>query len=350
MRVFTLCALACVDLVWSQSPQPNIAKWDAALEQATKNDSFAGAVLIARNGKPIFRRAYGLADREQNIPNRPETKFRIGSMNKMFTAVVISQLAQRGKLRFSDHVNQYIRDYPNKDLASRVTIEHLLTHTGGTGDIFGPDFVEHRSELNTLADYLTLYGKRGLAYPPRTKWAYSNYGFILLGLIVERVTGQSYYDYVREHVFKPAGMESTDSMPESTTVPDLSIGYTRRGGGPLRPNTDTLPPRGTSAGGGYSTVDDLMRFSQALLNHRLLDQLHTEQLTKGRVTAGYDIQYGHGFFVQKRWFGHGGGAPGMNGELRIYPESHHFVAVLANTDPPAAANIAIRIGDDLLPR
>jgi CubicO group peptidase (beta-lactamase class C family) len=171
-----------------------------------------------------------------------------------------------------------------------------------------------------------------------------------LGRVIEAVSGQSYYDYVREHIFKPAGMKSTDSYPESEQVSDRSIGYTKRGGGPLRPNDDTLPPRGTSAGGGYSTVGDLLRFANALVGHKLLSKEYTELVTTGKVPAAAG-KYAYGFGEQiegaVRMFGHSGGAPGMNGDLRIYPNSGYVVAVLANLDPPAAGRISAFIGDRL---
>jgi D-alanyl-D-alanine carboxypeptidase len=124
-------------------------------------------VLIAHKGKPVFAQAYGLADREHKIPNTLETRFRIGSMNKMFTAVAILQLAQQGKLGLDDPLGKYLTDYPNRDVATKVTIHHLLTHTGGTGDIFGPEFDTHRLELRTLQDYVKLYGNRGLNFRTR---------------------------------------------------------------------------------------------------------------------------------------------------------------------------------------
>ncbi len=129
------------------------------LDQEVAADQFAGAVLIAKNGKPIFTAAYGLADREKKIPNKLGTRFRIGSMNKMFTATSILQLVQAGKIDLNAPLGKYLTDYPNKNVASKVTIHHLLTHTGGTGDFFGPQFDAHRLELRSLKDYVTLYGK-----------------------------------------------------------------------------------------------------------------------------------------------------------------------------------------------
>ena len=316
----------------------------AKLDQEAAADRFSGAVLLAKNGQPIFTAAYGLADREKKIPNKLDTRFRIGSMNKMFTAVSIMQLVQAGKLQLTDPLGKYLTDYPNKNLASKVTIHHLLTHTGGTGDFFGPQFDAHRLELRTLKDYVTLYGKRDLAFEPGSRWEYSNYGFLLLGLVIEKVSGENYYDYVRDHVYKPAGMNSSGSVAEDEIVPDRSIGYMKEDSPKWQPNTDTLPPRGTSAGGGYSTVEDLLRFANALNGHKLLNEHFTDLLTTGKVEGpdGGKYAYGFGDHVADgiRWFGHGGGAPGMNGDLKIFPQSGYVIAVLANMDPPAAGRIS----------
>jgi CubicO group peptidase (beta-lactamase class C family) len=331
-------------------PQPHLSEAEliAALRKKLEEDTaagrFAGAAIVAKDGKPIFAEAYGLADREHKIPNTLTTRFRIGSMNKMFTAVAILQLAQAGKLGLNDPLGKYLTDYPNKDVASQVTIHHLLTHTGGTGDIFGPEFDAHRLELRTLQDYVKLYGNRGLGFAPSSgRWEYSNYGFILLGVVIEKVSGESYYDYVRDHIYKPAGMTSTGSEPENQPVADRSVGYTAMGGSGVHPNTDTLPWRGSSAGGGYSTVEDLLRFANALQQIKLLNAQYTELLTTGKV-PGPIGSYAYGFedhtINGTRCFGHGGGAPGMNGDLRICPGPGYVVAVLSNMDPPTANRIS----------
>jgi D-alanyl-D-alanine carboxypeptidase len=328
-------------------PQLSEGELVAALQKKLQQDAdagqFSGAVLLAKNGKPIFEHAYGMADRERKLPNTLDTRFRIGSMNKMFTAVAVLQLAQAGKLKLDAPFGNYLTDYPNKELASKVTLHELLTHTGGTGDIFGPDFDTHRNELKTLQDYVKLYGNRAAEFPPGNKWEYSNYGFILLGLVVEKVSGQSYYDYVNTHVYEVAGMNNSGSEPEDKTVTNRSVGYTKPPGRKdWQPNTDTLPYRGTSAGGGYSTVGDLLKFANALEQHKLLDAHYEELLTTGKVDEGFG-RYAYGFEDKvvngTRCFGHGGGAPGMNGDLQICPASGYVVAVLANLDPPAARRI-----------
>lgn len=321
-------------------------------ETRAAEDKFSGAVAISKNGKTIFAQAYGLADREKKTPNTLQTQFRMGSMNKMFTATAILQLVQAGKIKLTDPLGQYLADYPNKDVATKVTIHHLLTHTGGTGDFFGPEFDKHRLELKTLQDYVKLYGARGLEFEPGSKWSYSNYGFLLLGIVVEKASGQNYYEYVREHIFKPAGMTSSDSLPEEQAVPGRSVGYMREEGGKgFVPNNDTLPYRGTSAGGGYTTVEDLQRFASGLLNHKLLDGEHFDLLTTGHENTPRGNKYAYGFMDNRedgvRWFGHGGGAPGMNGDLRIFPQSGYVIAVLANLDPPAAERISSYVSERL---
>jgi D-alanyl-D-alanine carboxypeptidase len=331
----------------SQSELVAAARQEISKQAAA--DRFSGDVLVVKDGKPVLSEAYGLADREHKIPNTLQTRFRIGSMNKMFTAVATLQLVEAGKLGLQDPIGKYLEDYPNKNVASKVTIHHLLTHTGGTGDIFGPEFEAHRLELRTLGDYVKLYGQRDLEFEPGSKWEYSNYGFVLLGAIIEKVSGESYYDYVRKHIYAPVGMTSTGSEPEDQAVPDRSIGYMQGPKG-VAPNSDTLPYRGSSAGGGYSTVEDLVRFAGALEQNKLLNAHDTELLTTGKPGTP-DNSYAYGFGDQKvngtRCFGHGGGAPGMNGDLKICPSIGYIVAVLANMDPPAATRISDFISNRL---
>jgi D-alanyl-D-alanine carboxypeptidase len=324
----------------------------ARLEAATAAGEFSGAVLVARDGRTLFEGAYGLADRERGVPNTPLTQFRVGSMNKMLTAVAALQLVQAGTLRLDAPLGTYLPDYPNAEVASKVTPHHLLTHTGGTGDIFGPEFTAHRSELRDTEDYLRLYGTRGLRFEPGTRWEYSNYGFLLLGAVIERVAGTSYYDHVAARVHAPAGMTATGSAPEDSLVPGRAVGYTRQlVPGALVSNAPTLPYRGTPAGGGYSTVGDFARFAAALREHRLLDPAHTALLLAGKVETGPGVRYAYGFVERvvggRRFVGHNGGARGMNGDLAFEPGGGYVVVVLSNLDPPAAGQVAAFILDRL---
>jgi D-alanyl-D-alanine carboxypeptidase len=331
---------SAVDLVLHRVPQADaLAALSEHAAERARADEFSGAVLVARHGKVLLLDAWGRADRKSGIANTSATRFRIGSMNKMFTAVATLQLVEAHKLALDDPIGKHLPDYPNKEVAAKVTVRHLLTHTGGTGDIFGPEFEEHRLKLREHRDYLKLYGPRGLTQKPGTRFEYSNYGFVLLGALIEHVSGMSYYDYVDDHVFHPAGMRSTDSLPESVNVPRRAVGYMRTSpGGGWVPNTDTLPWRGTAAGGGYSTVGDLLRFAQALRSGRLISEA-----TLAEAIRPHQQQYGYGFDVQGqgplRSYGHGGGAPGQNGELRIFPQLGYVVVSLSNLDPPAASEL-----------
>jgi len=318
-----------------------VAAWNAEIDKAASAGKFSGVWLWAKNDKVIASGARGKADREKGIDNTLDTRFRIGSMNKMFTAVATLQLVERGKLSLDDTIGKVLPDYPNANVASKVKIRHLLAHTGGTGDIFGPEFDAHRLELKTLQDYVKLYGERDLQFEPGTKWEYSNYGFLLLGVLIEKVSGQSYYDFVAENIFKVAGMTDSGSEPESTTVANRSNGY-MRDRFEIVSNEPTLPWRGTSAGGGYTTAADLMKFAAALMSNKLLKAETLAEATRPQFTTG---DYGFGFQLGRpdevRNYGHGGGAPGMNSILRVYPESGQSVIVLCNLDSPSAQ----RMGD-----
>ena len=331
-----------------------ISELRAKLEQETAEDSFSGAVLIARNGAPIFAEAHGLADRQRTIRNTVQTRFRLGSINKMFTGVATLQLVEAGKLRLDDPLGKYLTDFPQKEVATKVTVEQLLNHTSGTGDIFGPEFDARRMQLRTLSDFAKLHEDKGLRFEPGTRWEYSNYGFILLGVLIEQVSGQTYYDYVRDHIYLPAQMWSSGSEPEDTFLPDRSIGYTRAAGTTLRPstgllpdlrpNTESLPYRGSSAGGGYSTVHDLLNFANSAQQNKLLAHRFTEMLRTSKVETDHNTHYGYGFEHHTtngvRWIGHTGGAIGMNGDLEFCPELGYTVVSLANLDPPSAGQIS----------
>jgi len=319
------------------------------VQELTLADKFAGAVLVAKNGQPIFARAYGLADREHHVPNTLHSRFRMGSMNKMFTAVATLQLVKAEKLKLDEPIGKYLADYPNKELASKVTIRQLLSHTGGTGDFFGPEYNQHRLALRTHEDYVRMLGSRPARFEPGSRWEYSNYGFLILGAVIDRVSGQNYFDYVRDHIYTPAGMTSTGSEPEDQPVPDRSIGYMKRGGA-WHPDTDVLPYRGMSAGGGYTTAGDLLRFANALRDNKLLDADNTALLTTGTAAAP-DRRYALGFEDHRmngvRCFGHSGEMLGENGDLEICPAAGYVVAVLANMDPPAATRISTFIANRL---
>jgi CubicO group peptidase (beta-lactamase class C family) len=314
---------------------------DAVAEMGTTRQ-FAGAVLIAEDGAPVHMAAYGLASRSPDVPNQTDTKFNLGSMNKMFTAVAILQLVEQGRLSLDGRISDYLPDYPNQEVAQEVTIHHLLVHTSGMGDCFEGDFfTTPRDQLRTVEGYLPLFVDDPLQFEPGTQFAYSNEGYIVLGLIIEEVTGQSYWDYVMENIYLPSGMSQTDSYELDTEVPNLAIGYTTVDAegnetGVLADNTPLMPIKGTPAGGGYSTVEDLLNFSNALLGYRLLSPESTELLLEGQVEVRRDIECAYGFFDktigEQRVVGHTGGAPGVCAFMEMFLDSGYTVIVLSNTD------------------
>ena len=329
-----------------------VGKLRTWLEISTADDDFSGAVLVTKNGKTLFEGAYGRADREKNIPNTMTTKFRAGSTYKMLTAIGVLQLVQEGKLRLDASFGTYLTDYPNADMASKVTIHHLLTHTGGTGDIFGPQFNANRLQLREIDDYLRLYGERNLLFTPGTQNAYSNYGFMLLGAVIERASGMKYDDYIATRILGPAGMTATGTAPEDSIVPGRYAGYMRQSSeSPWVSNASTLPYRGTPAGGGYFTAEDLARLAAAIREHRLLDAAHTEMLITGKIPISSTIKYAYGFMDRvlagRRFVGHGGSAPGQSAELVFEPNGGYVIVILSNFDPPLAGLLLNFIGMEL---
>jgi CubicO group peptidase (beta-lactamase class C family) len=325
---------------------------ESFLEKQSAADNFSGAVVIARNGQPIFKKAYGLADKTTKAPNRTDTKFNLGSMNKMFTAVAIAQLAEQSRLSFDDKVGKHLPAYPNKAVAEKVTIHHLLTHTSGLGSYWNKKFDERKGSVRTVADYLALFAEDPLRFEPGARFDYSNAGYIVLGAIIEKVSGQNYYDYIRQHIYKPAGMTSSDCYENDERVANRAMGYTtgddeRPARGERRENTNTRPNRGGPAGGGYSTVEDLLKFHLALRDHKLISAKSLELLTTAKTDMGRGGGYGYGFGEFKvsgqRFFGHNGGAPGIAADLRMFPELGLTIAVMSNYDPPVLMPVVRKI-------
>jgi D-alanyl-D-alanine carboxypeptidase len=336
-----------------------VTQLDTLIEKAATEDSFSGAVMVAKDGKPIFQKAVGFANKETKLQNKTTTRFNLGSINKSFTSVAIAQLAQQGKLAYTDTIAKLLPDYPNKAVAEKVTIHQLLTHTSGLGDYLTRDL----AQAKTLRDLLPLFVNQPLLFEPGQKQQYSNSGYVVLGLIIEKLSGRSYYDYVKENIFKPAGMTRTDSFERDQKVDDLAMGYTSMGPpdqqpapepGPRVANTATLAGKGSSAGGGYSTVEDMLRFANALNANKLLTPEFTEIVFTGggaQRPAGAG-RGGYGFMQNQangiRIVGNGGGGPGVNAMFRIYFGRGYTVVVLSNYDPPSAERIAGKINEMLV--
>ncbi len=301
------------------------------------------AVMITKNGVPVLEKAYGPANRSFYVLNRIDTKFNIASMNKMFTAVAIMQLVQSGGLRLDDTVGDHIPDFPNAGI-KKVTVYQLLTHTGGLGNIFGEKYGKTPvNRFQEIEDYLPLFVDEPLRFDPGSKYEYSNAGYIVLGRLIEKITGQDYYSYVRENIFAPAGMRDTDCYDVQYPVPNLAVGYTKSRNGSAEYRYKTIEymkmTKGGPAGGGYSTVGDLLRFGEALFGNRLLDEEHTALATTGKVAVDdtyQDGKYCFGFLEQiingHRIVGHSGNFSGIRSTLKMYVDDGISFAILSNAD------------------
>lgn len=291
-----------------------VKELESFLEDISRKDEFSGVVLLAKTDKPIFHKAYGYASKEYRFPNNINTRFNIGSINKFITRIAIEQL--KGRLKFNDPVGKYLPDYPNKEVKEKITIYHLLEMSSGIGDFFGKKYqATPKNKLRTLSDYLSLFAEKPLLFEPGTKTKYSNGGYIVLGLIIEKLSGRSYYDYVKENIYRVAEMENTDHFEADLPVENVASGYTRYWNGrehphePRRSNIYTRPARGSSAGGGYSTANDLLKLIVALKDNKLsAPEVSREIITNGIAIAG--------------------GAPGINALVKTSPKGGFTLYIL----------------------
>jgi CubicO group peptidase (beta-lactamase class C family) len=307
--------------------------------------AFSGAVLVAPGGTVSFRGAYGIADRRTGAQNTPDTRFTLASMGKMFTAVAIAQLYEQGKVHLDSSLARYVPDYPNREFARQATVRMLLSHTSGLGSYWNPLFEQRRATLTTVESHLPLFAGDAIPFTPGSRFRYSNAGYQVLGLVIERVTGQSYHDFVRDHIFAPAGMTATGYYGADGETSGGAVGYSRQGpNGEWRDNLTAREVRGGPAGGGYSTVEDLLRFAQALLGGKIIQRKTLHLWTRVHSDRrGERDGYGFGFVVEyiagRKWFGHSGGAPGMATNIWIDPAGGSVGVVLANLDPPAVGPV-----------
>jgi CubicO group peptidase (beta-lactamase class C family) len=309
----------------------NAALTDIA-DRLSARDKFAGAVIVAHGDKQ-WAHNWGNLDKSGARPITADTPMLLASAGKMFTAVSVLQLVDAGKIDLDAPLGRYLTDYPNKETA-RVTVRQLLEHRGGTGDIgiLGKDDGANRAHVRTIADIIALNGNRPPDFSPGTKTDYSNYGFVLLGAIVERVSGESYYDYVAQHVFKPAGMTNA-GFPDLEHLDGVATGYTTFYGKVPKPvsNRDTLPWRGMPAGGGVASANDMLKFFNAMKSGKLL----SAKMLKLATTAGDTPWYGMGFVVasgENPSWGHGGQSYGMDVAAHYYPAEDTAFVCLATRD------------------
>jgi D-alanyl-D-alanine carboxypeptidase len=314
------------------------AKAESVLVPYIKDRRFSGAVLVAKDGKVLFREAFGLADREWDVPVAPDSEFRLGSITKQFTATAIMQLAEQGKLNVDDPISKYVSVAPAA--WSAITIRELLTHTSGIPSYTAiPGFFDEQARIDRAPEeIIKLTADKPLDFPPGTKFSYDNSGYVILGFIIEKVSGQSYADYLQTHIFGPLGMTHTGYDVSTDILPHRVSGYQHQNDAVKNAAflSMTLP---YAAGSLYSNVDDLLTWDQALYAARPVNAASLKAMF-----TDYGHGYGFGYGIQTQFghreWAHGGGINGFATEIERYPDDHLTVIVLANFQDAPSNTIA----------
>ena len=335
------------------APAQDVAvKADPFVQAFVDQKRFQGSVLLAREGKPLFRKSYGLANMEWDIANTPDTKFRLGSITKQFTSALILQLVEQGKVKLDDSIRKYYTESPAAWQA--VTIHHLLSHQSGIPSYTDiPTFFEKMSgNARTPAEIVQLTQDQPLEFDPGTKYKYDNTGYILLGYVIEKVTGQSYEAQLHKAILDPLGMKDTGFDHYTKVLRHRAEGYQDSGGKLTRaPFLDMSLPY--AAGSLYSTVDDLLKWDQALYGTQIL-----RDDSKLKMWTANKSDYGYGWAIVKRYgeqaVEHGGGINGFNTMIIRIPEKKLVSVVLANVNTPSTGEIAagllgMALGKDVEP-
>ncbi len=293
-------AIICNTLITAQSPYAEqLIRIQQLFDSTDFGKNYHGAILIANGEDVLFREAYGV--NTSNVPNTATTQYDLASMGKLFAATAILQLVEQGKLSLDQTIGELLPEYPNEK-AKTIKVQHLLTHTSGLGDYFGPAFFENEANIKRISDFLPYFVNDPVQFTPGEHMRYSNAGYIVLGLIIEAITGQVYNTYLQEYIFHSAGMTATGPL----------IG---------------------SAGGGPSTVTDLYRFALALQNQKLIGATSFAMMT----TDHFGHNYGYGMTLKQlnahNIYGHNGGAPGIAGELTMVKDESLILVTMTNRHP-----------------
>ena len=331
--VVLMCCTCC-------AAQDAVSQADRYLKEYSDQRKFMGSVIVARAGKVLFKRSYGMADIERDVPNTPQTKFNIASLTKQFTGLAVLQLAERGKLTLEDPVSKYYADAP--PAWKEITVYQLLTHTSGIPNPAAlTDYPKGIAQAYTPKELIAIFENKALDFPPGTKRKYSNPGYYLLGYIIERVSGQTYADYIRQNILEPLGMHDSGYESNAGILMHRALGYSSEGN--ILQNAayvDWSIPY--SAGALYSTVEDMQRWDEALYTEKLLGRQWLKRLFTPDKSG-----YNYGWFIKseggKQKIYHEGNNPGYAAFIARYPEEKGLVVVLSNLDTAPVA----KISDDL---
>lgn len=325
---------------------------EATIKNFKQNTEFSGAVLIGQNGKVLFEKAYGRANREWNIPNTTQTKFRIASLTKQFTAAAILILQDRGQLRVRDPISRYLADLPPE--WQQITIHQLLTHTSGLPEYTSPPEIEKTFNLTgaTPQQLVDLVKQQPLRFSPGTKLLYSNTGYLLLGMIIEKVSRQDYPTFLKQNIFIPLQLNQTGYDFRADILPERASGYRIRNGRVENAGyVDASIP--FAAGGLYSTVSDLYKWNEALATGRLLSvESRRAMFTPYPEAELSGMHYGYGIVIAEKFgelrYYHGGGIQGFASAIERYPKSNICVVVLSNEEEVKSWELSVSLAGLLL--
>jgi CubicO group peptidase (beta-lactamase class C family) len=335
----------------STLPPAVVSRAEAAIKAEMSRQNIPGlSVAVVAEGQLRWSAGYGFADLENQVPARAETVYRLASISKPITAVAVMQLAEAGKLDLDAPVQKYVPSFPQKQWP--VTSRQLLGHLGGVRHYKGSEIGSTRRYLRTL-DTLAIFKDDPLLHEPGTKYAYTTYGYNLLGAAVEGASGAAYLDYVREHIFKPAGMDRIRDDDAHAIIPNRAQGYRKNADGTLR-NSDLADVSNKIPGGGFcSTVEDLARFAIAMQGDRLLKPAtRTEMWTRQKLRDGSETTYGLGWSLgvrkERREVSHGGGQPRVATYLYTLPDQRCAVVLMTNLEGAQLPGLARQIADAVL--
>ncbi len=338
------------------TPEPALTEKQAVMEigalvdRLVKTGWYSGTVMVAKGAGVLLTGVGGEASKAYHVPNNIDTKFNLGSMNKMFTSTAVARLIEAGKLAWDDPISKWIDEsWLPKSITASITVRHLITHTSGLGSYFNKTYWDSsRERFRKLDDYKPLIKDEKPAFEPGSRYQYSNTGMFLLGVIIEKATGEDYFDHIRKTIYGPAGMTSSDCYELDYPIENLAIGYSPDFASPYKWQNNLYKHvlKGGPAGGGFSTVKDLHKFALALLAGKLVSAATRDLMW----TDFKGSRYGYGFTVSQgpdgKVVGHSGGFPGINSQLDIHVESGYIVAAMCNYDSGASL-LAQKIGEIL---
>lgn len=319
---------------------------NGVLEKTFKPDEPGAAVIVVREGKVIFRKGYGLANVELGVPVEPDMVFRLGSVTKQFTAVAILMLAEQGKLSLDDDLTKFLPDYPTK--GQKITIEHLLTHTSGIKNYTSlPEWLSAWRKDLTVKEIVDLFKDQPMDFAPGEKWSYSNSGYVLLGAIIEKVSGQTYQDFIQKNIFTPLGMKHSYYDSTARIIPRRVEGYSKTNEGYQNAAYLSMT-QPFSAGALISSVDDLALWDAALYTEKLVKQESLKRAWTPRLlNNGKSAHYGYGWsmsaYERHTIIEHGGGINGFTTYALRMPADRIFVAILTNRDSMGPGAVAFKV-------